>query len=163
MSPRIEFDPALLDKMAEQMYVYDCAGLPPRPWADSCQSTYLELARIALQAACDNAKVEDQFVVRGRMPIEGHSDYGFNSDVMSTLEEAEKLRAYWADRYGANEGVEDEESPTFTIEHTVKVLANTYRYWTQAEVDAIQARAKERAEKFARYAASDNPVRLGEV
>lgn len=155
MSTRIEFDPVLLDKIAEQMYVYDCAGRPPVSWENSCKVTYLTLARIALQGACDNAKVEDQFMVRGSMPIEGHSDYGFNSDTFPTLAEAEAARNHWADRY------DDADGMVLTIEHTVKILANTYRYWTQAELDAIDAQAKERAEEFARYAASDNPVNLG--
>lgn len=142
----VEFGDELLDVVAAAIYAHDIGG-HERDWKDVAppnQRIYVAFAQAALQAMYKHSKVDEQFAVCGAVPIEGHPDYEFSSKSYATLEEAEKCHKHWVDQYKA-------DGATYIIEHSARILLNTLRYWTQEDIDRINAIAKARAEELAKY------------
>jgi hypothetical protein len=134
----MEFSDELLDRTAKALYEHDLCNQVPVPWSDvdpSSRKNYIGFAQVALDAALDVAGTEERFVVCGTMPIEGHPDYTFCSDALSSIEQAGDLLRVWTEEYGGEDGA------SYTIEHRVNVLANTHRAERLAErlADCVQA------------------------
>lgn len=155
----VEFNDELLESVAKALYEHDIYGHGPQRWnraAALTRRSYHKFAQVALEAMY-GAKVEEEFIVCGAMPIEGHADYEFCSDAMKTLEEAEELHKQWTQQYG------DEEGAKLSIKHVMKIELNTFKYWTKADLEEINARAKELAEKLAEIEAGERGPGVGNV
>lgn len=144
----LEFSSDLLDVVAQALFLHDVHGRAAVEWETLnplSQKTYVKFAQVALEAVYSSGeKSEEQYVVCGIMPIEGHPDYKFCSNELKTLKEAEELRECWIEQSGSS-------GATYVIEHSARIVLNTLKYWTKEDIARIHAVAKARAEEMAKY------------
>lgn len=135
--PEIFLSPELIEEVAKACFDYDYAG--SKDWddySDIGKDTFRKLAEVAIIVTYKHAKVRESFTTR-MLTESGREEF----DQRDTEADAEKILQGWGRRYGQH--VEE-----LSITHTVVLKLNVQRYWTEKELDEIQARAAEKAQQW---------------
>lgn len=138
--PEVFLSPELVEAVAKACFDYDYAD--SKDWADYGdvgKGVFRNLAEVAIAATYKHAKVGESFTVR-MLTESGREE----EDQRGNEADAEKVVQGWSRRYGRH--VEE-----LAITHVAALELNIQRYWTEKDLDKIQAEAAEKAQWLKKF------------